>query len=129
MTSTGGAHHHSLMNGRSLRNRFSNQSSWTTSPSNYDGEVFQEFWRILCQIRIIKYCAEPSVRELPEYEGRLRFGNKFKRSLNQSRVSCQYQAVNACLQDSLSEHYISVQNYHVEDNVIAKRGTQGGSTI
>ena len=23
------------------------------------------FWRILCQIRIIKYCAEPSVREYP----------------------------------------------------------------
>nr|DAF82768.1 MAG TPA: hypothetical protein [Caudoviricetes sp.] len=23
------------------------------------------FWRILCQIRIIKYCAEPSVRESP----------------------------------------------------------------
>ena len=57
------------------------------------------FWRILCQIRIIKYCAEPSVRELPEYEGCLRLGNKFKRSLNPSRVSCQYQAVNACHQD------------------------------
>lgn len=27
-------------------------------------------------------------------------GNKFKRSLNPSRVSCQYQAVNACHQDS-----------------------------
>nr|DAL58718.1 MAG TPA_asm: Methyl-accepting chemotaxis protein, phycoviolobilin binding, SIGNALING PROTEIN [Caudoviricetes sp.] len=27
MTPTGGTHHHSLMNGRSLRNRFSNQSS------------------------------------------------------------------------------------------------------
>ena len=129
MTSTGGAHHHSLMNGRSLRNRSPNQSSWTTSPSNYDGEVVLEFWRILCQIRTIKYCAEPSVRELPEYEGCLRFGNKFKRSLNPSRVSCQYQAVNACHQDFLSEHYISVQNSHVEDDVIAKRGTQGGGTI
>lgn len=87
------------------------------------------FWRILCQIRIIKYCAEPSVRELPEYEGCLRLGNKFKQSLNPSRVSCQYQAVNACHQDSLSEHYIAVQNSHVEDDVIAKRGTQGGGTI
>lgn len=48
-------------------------------------KVSQEFWRILCQIRIIKYCAEPSVRGLPEYEGCLRLGNKFKRSLNQSR--------------------------------------------
>ena len=99
MTSTGGAHHHSLTDGISLRNRSPNQSSWDASPSNYDGEVSQEFWRILCQIRIIKYCAEPSVRELPEYEGCLRFGNKFKRSLNPSRVSCQYQAVNACHQD------------------------------
>ena len=62
-------------------------------------KVSQEFWRILCQIRIIKYCAEPSVMELPEYEGCLRFGNKFKRSLNPSRVSCLYQAVNACHQD------------------------------
>lgn len=34
-------------------------------------KVFQEFWRILCQIRIIKYCAEPSVRELPQHEGSL----------------------------------------------------------
>lgn len=64
------------------------------------GDQDPEFWRILCQIRIIKYCAEPSVRELPEYEGCLRFGNKFKRSLNPSRVSCQYQAVNAYHQDS-----------------------------
>ena len=93
------------------------------------GDPDPEFWRILCQIRIIKYCAEPSVRELPEYEGCLRLGNKFKRSLNPSRVSCQYQAVNACHQDFLSEHYISVQNSHVEEDVIAKRGTQGGSTI
>ena len=92
-------------------------------------KVSQEFWRILCQIINIKYCAEPSVRELPEYEGCLRLGNKFKRSLNPSRVSCQYQAVNACHQDFLSEHYIYVQNYHVEDNVIAKRVTQGGGTI
>ena len=99
MTSTGGAHQHSLMNDRSLCNRSPNQSSWDASPSNYDGEASMEFWRILCQIRIIKYCAEPSVRELPEYEGCLRFGNKFKRSLNPSRVSCQYQAVNACHQD------------------------------
>ena len=99
MTSTGGAHHHSLTNGISLRNRSPNQSSLDASPSNYDGEVYKEFWRILCQIRIIKYCAEPSVRELPEYEGCLRLGNKFKRSLNPSRVSCQYQAVNACHQD------------------------------
>ena len=62
-------------------------------------KVVPEFWRILCQIINIKYCAEPSVRELPEYEGCLRLGNKFKRSLNPSRVSCQYQAVNACHQD------------------------------
>lgn len=67
--------------------------------------------------------------ELPEYEGCLRLGNKFKQRLNPSRVSCQYQAVNACHQDSLSEHYIAVQNSHVEDDVIAKRGTQGGGTI
>lgn len=64
------------------------------------GDQDPEFWRILCQIRIIKYCAEPSVMELPEYEGCLRLGNKFKRSLNPSRVSCQYQAVNAYHQDS-----------------------------
>lgn len=38
MTSTGGAHHQSLMNGRSLCNRSPNQSSWDASPSNYDGE-------------------------------------------------------------------------------------------
>ena len=101
MTPTGGAHHHSLMNGRSLRNRFSNQSSWSWTSSYTTYDVLDHlFWRILCQIRIIKYCAEPSVRELPEYEGCLRLGNKFKRSLNPSRVSCQYQAVNAYHQDS-----------------------------
>jgi hypothetical protein len=33
------------------------------------------------------------------------------------------------IKTSLSEHYIAVQNSHVEDNVIAKRGTQGGGTI
>lgn len=93
------------------------------------GDPDPEFWRILCQIRIIKHCVEPSVRELPEYEGCLRLGNKFKQSLNPSRVSCQYQSVNACHQDSLSEHYIAVQNSHVEDDVIAKRGTQEGGTI
>lgn len=35
------------------------------------GDPDPEFWRILCQIRIVKYCAEPSVRESTKHEGSL----------------------------------------------------------
>lgn len=72
MTSNGGAHHHSLMDGRSLCNRFSNQSSWSWMSRYTTYDVLDHlFWRILCQIRNIKYCAEPSVRESPKHEGSL----------------------------------------------------------
>lgn len=36
-----------------------------------NGDPDPLIWRILCQIRNIKYCAEPSVRESPEHEGSL----------------------------------------------------------
>nr|DAE42154.1 MAG TPA: hypothetical protein [Caudoviricetes sp.] len=66
---------------------------WRTPPSLMDGNVYTTgsltrledprrlrntgivvdplIRRILCQIRNIKYCAEPSVRELPKHEGSL----------------------------------------------------------
>lgn len=77
MTSTGGAHRHSLTDGWSLCNRSLNQSSWswTSSYTTYDVVQDHLFWRILCQIRNIKYCAEPSVRESPKHEGSLLRGD------------------------------------------------------
>lgn len=100
MTLAGGAHHHSLMDGNVYTTGSLTRLEDPRRLRNTRIVVDPLIRRILCQIRNIKYCAEPSVRELPKHEGSLRLGNKFKRSLNPSRVSCQYQAVNACHQDS-----------------------------
>ena len=51
------------------------------------GDPDPEFWRILCQIRIVKYCAEPSVRELPKHEGSLQRRSRFTELLRISPAS------------------------------------------
>nr|DAH97067.1 MAG TPA: hypothetical protein [Caudoviricetes sp.] len=70
-TSTGGAHHHSLMDGNVYTTGFLTRVVDPEGVVYYLRPLDHLFWRILCQIRIIKYCAEPSVRESPEHEGSL----------------------------------------------------------
>nr|DAH46981.1 MAG TPA: hypothetical protein [Caudoviricetes sp.] len=77
------------------------------------------FWRILCQIRNIKYCAEPSVMEPPEHEGSLRNCYESRRPpRNTIRVFRRY----ITAQIKLLELRATLSD---ENNVIAKRGTRG----
>lgn len=84
------------------------------------------FWRILCQIRNIKYCAEPSVSDHPSTRVVFR-GEQILRNCYESRrpprntirvfrryITAQIKLLE--LRATLSD----------EDNVIAKRGTRGG---
>ena len=64
------------------------------------------FWRILCQIRIIKYCAEPSVRESPKHEGSLQRRAKFTELLRISPAS--------------PEHYPGIPAIHNSSNQTAR---------
>lgn len=85
------------------------------------------FWRILCQIRNIKYCAEPSVRESPEHEGSLQRRARFTELLRISPASPErYPGTPAILtaQIKLLQLRATLSD---EDNVIAKRGTRGGN--
>lgn len=71
MTSTGGAHHHSLTDGNVYATGFLTRVVDPGRLRNTRIVLDHLFWRILCQIRNIKYCAEPPVRESPEHEGSL----------------------------------------------------------
>lgn len=85
-----------------------------------------EFWRILCQIRNVKYCAEPSIMELPEHEGSLQRRAEFTEQLRISPASPGHNlGLPAILtaQIKLLELRVTLSD---EDNVIAKRGTRGG---
>lgn len=64
------------------------------------------FWRILCQIRNIKYCAEPSVMEPPEHEGSLQRRAEFTELLRISPAS--------------PEHYPGIPAIHNSSNQTAR---------
>nr|DAJ79821.1 MAG TPA: hypothetical protein [Caudoviricetes sp.] len=74
LLSTGGAHHQFLTDDNVYATGLLTRSPDPGRLRNLRIVLDPEFWRILCQIRNIKYCAEPSVRELPEHEGSLQRG-------------------------------------------------------
>lgn len=70
------------------------------------GDLDPEFWRILCQIRNVKYCAEPSVMEPPEHEGSLQRRAEFTELLRISPAS--------------PEHYPGIPAIHNSSNQTAR---------
>ena len=65
------------------------------------------FWRILCQIRIIKYCAEPSVSESPKHEGSLQRRARFTELLRISPASPEHYPGTPAIRNSSNQAAIA----------------------
>ena len=85
------------------------------------------FWRILCQIRIIKYCAEPSVREYPSTRVVFKGERIYECCFHVAGFYWKNFQLHPAAYNSPQIKLLQLRaTLSDEDNVIAKRGTQVG---